>query len=192
MPIGCTSLIPFIAQDLYLRRPRRVLDLGCGNGIYGALVRNYCGNLAPESPTQTYLVGVEGFGAYRNPLWDVYDRVKVQPIPDFLVASDHHLWDVIILVDVIEHFEHAAGWLLLKQLKTRLNPGGVLWVGTPAIWLPQGATFGNDFETHRSLWDAEEFELAGLRVLLDGTQDVHGNQMLLGRFDAPHQGAAEP
>lgn len=166
MPIGCTSLIPFIAQDLYLRRPRRVLDLGCGNGIYGALVRNYCGNLAPESPSQTYLVGVEGFGAYRNPLWDV-----------------------IILVDVIEHFEHAAGWLLLKQLKTRLQPGGVLWVGTPAIWLPQGATFGNDFETHRSLWDAEEFELAGLCVLLDGTQDVHGNQMLLGRFDAPQQGA---
>lgn len=181
MPIGCTSLIPYIAQDLYHRRPASVLDLGCGNGLYGALVRNYCGDLAPDVATPTYLVGVEGFARYRNPLWDVYDRVCVQPIHDFL-SENRSLWDVIVFCDVLEHFEPSQGWGILRTLKRRLNRGGVLWVGTPAIWMPQGAVYGNDFETHRGLWTVEEFERAGLTIVMDGSKDVHGNQMLLGRF----------
>lgn len=184
MPLGCTSLIPFIAQDLYHRRPGTVLDVGCGNGLYGALVRNYCGDLEPGASRQTHVVGVEGFARYCNPLWDLYDRVVNLPIEEFLSRSSES-WDVIILVDVLEHFEAAAGRAVIKELKSRVNPGGVLWVGTPAIWMPQQAVFGNEFERHRSLWTAQELGAAGLQIVMLGDRDIHGNQMLLGRF-TPH------
>ena len=66
MPIGCCSLVPAIATQFVLRRPRSVLDLGVGMGFYGAVVRQWLDG--GVQPWRTRLVGVEGFDAYRSPV----------------------------------------------------------------------------------------------------------------------------
>ena len=176
MPIGCCSLVPAIATKLQLARPRSVLDLGIGMGFYGAVVRQWL-DLGVR-PWRTKLVGVEGFAGYRNPCWDLYDEVVVAPIEEFLETATE-TWDAILLLDVLEHFSHAAGRDILAAARGRLSPGGRFFVGTPAVWMEQGAAYGNEFERHRSLWTAEELRAAGLEILDDGTADRFGNQMLL-------------
>lgn len=181
MPISCTSCIPFIAQDLYCRRPNSVLDLGIGYGLYGAMVRNYCGDFDPLGNRSTILIGIEGFRGYRNPLWDLYDLVNVTTIPTYLV-NERDTFDVILLMDVVEHFDKPEGLRILEACKKRLTPGGILWVGTPAVWTEQGATHGNKLETHHCLWTADELRDLGFLLRLDGSPDAIGNQMLLGSY----------
>ncbi len=176
MPIGCCSLVPAIATELQLARPRSVLDLGIGMGFYGAVVRQWLD--LDVWPWRTKLVGVEGFAAYRNPCWDLYDEVIVSPIEEFLERTTE-TWDAILLLDVLEHFAHAAGEEILAAARGRLSPQGRLFVGTPAVWMEQGAAYGNEFEWHRSLWTAAELREAGFDVLDDGETDRFGNQMLL-------------
>ena len=187
MPIGCCSLVPTIATHLQLARPRSVLDLGIGMGFYGAVVRQWL-DLGGR-PWRTKLVGVEGFAPYRNPCWDLFDEVIVSPIEHFLEAVTE-TWDAILLLDVLEHFPHSAGEQILAAARGRLSQGGRLYVGTPAVWMEQGATFGNEFERHRSLWTAEELREAGLDILDDGKIDRFGNQMLpaVGQLGSPTVG----
>ena len=177
MPIGCCSLVPAITTQFALRRPRSVLDLGIGMGFYGAVVRQWLDG--GMQPWRTRLVGVEGFAAYRNPCWDLYDEVVHSSIEQFLEAESD-VWDAILMLDVLEHFEHAQGAAILQWLRLRLTPEGRLFVGTPAVWMEQGAAYGNELERHRSLWTADDLWALGFELLDDGTTDRFGNQMLLG------------
>jgi SAM-dependent methyltransferase len=177
MPIGCCSLVPAIATQFVLRRPRSVLDLGIGMGFYGAVVRQWLDG--GVQPWRTRLVGVEGFDTYRSPCWNLYDDVVVSSIERFLEA-DSGTWDAILLLDVLEHFEHSQGAAMLQQLRLRLTPEGRLFVGTPAVWMDQGPAYGNEFERHRSLWTGDEMQTIGFELLDGGATDRYGNQMLLG------------
>ena len=177
MPIGCCSLVPMIATHFALFQPRSVLDLGIGMGFYGAVVRQWLDG--GVQPWRTRLVGVEGFAAYRGPCWDLYDEVVESSIERFL-ETNADLWDAILLLDVLEHFEHAQGGAILSVLRSRLSTEGRLFVGTPAVWMAQGAAYGNELERHRSLWTAGELRSLGFGLIDDGTTDQFGNQMLLG------------
>ncbi|MFO0906452.1 MAG: hypothetical protein U0939_25835, partial [Pirellulales bacterium] len=108
-----------------------------------------------------------------------YDEVVESSIERFL-ETNADLWDAILLLDVLEHFEHTQGKAILSVLRSRLSPGGRLFVGTPAVWMDQGAAYGNEFERHRSLWTADDLGALGFELLNDGTIDRNGNQMLLG------------
>ena len=177
MPIGCCSLVPTIATHFALFQPRSVLDLGIGMGFCGAVVRQWLDR--GVQPWRTRLVGVEGFATYRSPCWDLYDGVVVSSIERFLETNADH-WDAILLLDVLEHFEHAQGEAILRVLHSRLSPRGRLFVGTPAVWMEQGAAYGNEFERHRSLRTADDLRASGFELLDNGYADKFGNQMLLG------------
>lgn len=176
MPIGCCSLVPAIATRLQRFQARSVLDLGIGMGFYGAVVRQWLDQ--GVRPWRTKLVGVEGFPAYRNPCWDLYDAVAVTPIELYLQGNTE-TWDAILLLDVLEHFPYDVGMEILLAACGRLSPSGQFLVGTPAVWMEQGAEYGNEFERHRSLWTVQMFRQIGFDVLEGGERDRFGNQMLL-------------
>jgi hypothetical protein len=83
-------------------------------GFYGAVVRQWLDS--GVQPWRTRLIGVEGFAAYRNPCWDMYDEVLVMPIEEFLDRSTE-TWDAILLLDVLEHFDLAAGQQVLTAAR---------------------------------------------------------------------------
>lgn len=103
---------------------------------------------------------------------------RVPPIEEYLSRCPQ-TWDAILLLDVLEHFAHDHGAEILAAARRQLSPGGRLYVGTPAVWMEQGAAYGNEFERNRSLWTEEELREAGFSVLEAGNPDRFGNQMLL-------------
>lgn len=176
MPIGSSSVVPYITSELCALRPHTVLDLGCGFGWAGCAVRQWLDQ--GVQPWQTHIEGVEAFAAYRNPAWGLYNAVHCCDLLDWLGTNDR-TWEAILLLDVLEHFDHAQGESLLAALRRALAPSGVLLVATPAVWYPQGAAHGNEHETHRALWSASELRALGFAVLWDGSTDRWGQAMLV-------------
>lgn len=183
MPIGAAPAVSHIAVEVLFRRPGRVLDLGIGTGFYGAVVRQWADE--GVAPWRTWLVGVEVFSAYRNPLWDLYNVVYGMTIEEYL-STHSEQFDCVLFNDVLEHFDHAFGESLLRYLPSLVAPGGVLVVSTPAVFNPQQAAHGNEFERHRSIWTADELKSLGFEVRLDGTEPFFSRlPTLLATWQAP-------
>lgn len=195
MPIGSYALTYNIAHEIWKRKPARVLDLGIGFGMQGALVRQYVDQ--GIHPWKAYLVGVEGFEGYRNPVWELYDTVHVHDIASFITHASKNMldwendpeytiapFDMIIMTDVIEHFEKEEGFQISKDLMKLLNPGGTILIGTPGIFQEQGAAYGNEYERHRSAWSAFDFP-PGYEIIQDGSPDKDGHQMILVKYTRP-------
>ena len=187
MPIGSHSIVSHVARALEDNRPRRILDLGIGFGFYGAVVRQWLDQ--GVRPWSTYLAGVEAWGRYCNPLWDLYDLVTVNTIQDYLTSSTEQ-FDFVIMNDVLEHLAPEEGRKVLQEIEPVINPGGHLIVGTPARYFEQDAVNGNEFERHRSYWTADQLRPLGFTILLDGSEPQLGFPMLLGirQIDAPSRG----
>lgn len=178
MPIGAISTLPNIVTSVLRTSPKTVLDLGIGHGINGAAVRNWLD--VGVQPYHTYVEGVEGFN-YRSPLWGCYNVVHECTIEKFF-ETDVRKWDCILMTDVIEHFKKEEGLRIIAECKDRLNHRGSLVVVTPAKWIEQGAYLGNELETHKSLWSAEDFEKLGFVVLKDGKPDEFGYMMIAAEY----------
>jgi len=174
MPLGSFAILPDVVSELVRKNPRRVLDVGIGFGIYGAAIREW---LDSGYGRKTFIEGVEAFSGYENPNWQHYDRVIID---DVMKVFFDELYDTILLLDVIEHFRKEEGEELIRRMKSILFIGGILLVGTPAIFCPQDAVYGNEYERHRSLWTKEDFE--GFEILRDGSPDKFGTQMLLTKY----------
>lgn len=171
MPIGAAQVVSYIAAQVLIRHPGRVLDLGLGTGFYGAVVRQWVDE--GVTPWRTWLVGVEAFSAYRNPLWELYNIIYGMTIEEYL-SKQTEQFDCVLFNDVLEHFDHTVGESLLRHLPNLVSPGGVLFVSTPASFYPQQAAHGNEFERHRSLWTADEIKALGYEILLNGTEPQFG------------------
>lgn len=179
MPISSFSVYPHVINEIVKRQPKSVLDLGIGFGTLGVGVRNWLelgynyGNVE--------LVGVEAFGDYKNPCWDLYSEIHIVDLQEYIQRDVKY--DCICMLDVIEHMELGTAKKTVKRLKEMLNPGGVLLVSTPAVWHPQKAVYGNNFETHKCLLDVKFFLESKFRILKDGEKDDFGAQMLLGLYE---------
>jgi len=177
MPIGSFAILPDVINELIKVKPKTILDLGCGFGIYGVAVREWLELGYNENGWNIYIEGVEAFQKYRNPNWEHYDKIIVG---DILKVNFDRKYDAILLLDVIEHFEKEIGRKLIEQIKKLLNPGGILLVGTPAIFCKQDAVYGNEFERHRSLWTIDDFK--DFEIIKDGKMDKYGHYMLLTKY----------
>lgn len=165
MPLSsAANLTPVLMHVLHLNpRPQHILDLGCGFGLYGAALRQYMdigeGRLAKDQWTID-IRGVEGFFDYRNPLWELYNRVWRL---DFGRGEGdswffYKRYDLVLMLDCLEHLEKTKGFELVEYL---LKNNNRVIVSVPKTVLPQGAVNGNAFEVHRSEWS--ELELTCMR-----------------------------
>ena len=168
MPIGSYAAVPALAETLLRLHPRSVLDLGMGFGGAGVVVRQWL-DLGVR-PWKTYLVGVEVWADYRNPVWDLYNVVHVQTMEKFLGCCGE-TFDCVLLGDVLEHFEKNLGREIIFAAKRRIEAGGCLLITTPAKFVPQDAVYGNERERHRSLWSQDDLVKMDFRVQRVGKPD---------------------
>lgn len=169
------NIAPIIDAATHIK-PKSVLDLGIGWGKYGALLREYLdgGNgalsesLSLTSP-RTVLVGYEGFEQYRNPMWDLYDTVHITDIIYPPLWERFSNYDLVLLIDSLEHLEREVGEKLLQHLVEK-NKNVI--VSCPDGDYPQGAVYGNEYERHRSVWCREDFEKRGAKILYHGVCTV--------------------
>ena len=153
MPTSAPSLLGWVFEKVEHLRPTSVLDIGIGFGKYGFLTKEYASVRHPASLSGCHLVGVEPFQSYITPLCRlIYDEIR---IGDALhMDFSHDKFDLIIMADVIEHFEKPDGLRLLHDLK---KVSKKLIITTPIVFSRQDACFGNDYEIHRSVWSIGDF-----------------------------------
>jgi SAM-dependent methyltransferase len=149
------NIVPILSVIQSLQ-PRTVLDIGCGFGKYGVLIREYLDvweeRLEP-STWKTRIIGVDAFAPYKNPIIEyVYDEVYIGPAERLVTTLG--TFDVVLIADVIEHLERSAAVALVNSC---LEISPVLIISTPREFYPQGDVFGNPYEMHRILWRATDF-----------------------------------
>jgi 2-polyprenyl-3-methyl-5-hydroxy-6-metoxy-1,4-benzoquinol methylase len=109
-----TDLVPLLPDPL-----GRVLDVGCGTGTTGQLLR-------ARHPSR--LVGMEINPEVAHEAEPFYDEVLVGPA-ETLLANLEGPFDTILCYDVLEHL--VDPWALLSQLAELSAPGARLHVSVP-------------------------------------------------------------
>jgi 2-polyprenyl-3-methyl-5-hydroxy-6-metoxy-1,4-benzoquinol methylase len=175
MPIGSWSAYQRVIQGILATNPSSVLDIGIGFGMNGCGIRNWL-DLGVDFKTK--LVGIEAFPHYRNPAWALYDDVILGDVTKIIDTVGD--FDLIVITDVIEHFDKEDGIKLLEKLKTKCRKGVI--VSTPSVWIEQGDAYGNVYETHRSLWTVKDFKDLGYGIVWDGRKDEYGHMMLIADY----------
>lgn len=154
MPISSWNAITPIMNEVYFLQPKTVCDLGIGYGKYGALLREVLdamhGRCRPDQ-WEARIDGVEAWGLYKNPCWDAYSEIRIDDFSIDGVAG----YDLVLMIDSLEHLEPAEGREFLARLVAN-NKHVILSV--PVQYMPQGAAYGNEFETHRTHHTGHEFD----------------------------------
>jgi len=144
--------------------PKCVLDIGVGYGKFGVLAREYLELWDGRNDYETRdrrIDGIEIFSAYQNPIYTwVYDNVYYGDAS--IVAPELSTkYDLVLMIDVLEHFDRESGIRLLKGL---LERGQGVLVSTPHQPSAQGAAFGNEHETHVSKWGLQDLQDLGFEL----------------------------
>jgi len=150
--------------------PESLLDVGCG----------------ASSPIQKFsskinrTVGIDGFSPsiQKSRAKKIHQEYIQGDLMSSMAALKSKSFDVVIAMDVIEHFEKDRGWKFLGELE-RLASKRVI-VFTPNGFLPQGEYDENPAQLHRSGWEVNEFIERGYAVC-----GINGLKWLKGEYGAP-------
>lgn len=160
MPSSQYYHISKIMEMIISLNPKSVLDIGSGFGKFGVLCREY---LELWDGRQKYefkrrIDCVEVFQQYISPLHQyIYNKIYNNDILDIAQELDIK-YDLVLLIDVLEHFEKDDGSRLLRTL---LKNNECILVSTPKNPSPQKDAFGNIYETHKSAWSPSELSSFG-------------------------------
>lgn len=132
---------------------KSVLDVGCGAGLYGALLRQYfehAHNRFDENERKVSIVGVEGHDGYENPNYEHYDELRFQRIEEFL-DEDERSFDLVLALDVLEHLELDEAREIMRKLYQRTDK--YLIITTPSFfreqWQPE-EEWESELQEHKS------------------------------------------
>jgi hypothetical protein len=157
--------------DLILRvNPSSILDIGIGFGKYGFLSREYL-DIAQGNyhKFKVRIDGIEGFKDYLTPIHKtVYDKIYLGNALEVL-PKIYKKYDLVLLIDCLEHFDQAEGQKLLKLISARARS---VIVSVPSFWVPQGASFNNDLEEHKYFWRRKDFKNFKHKTFFEGPESL--------------------
>jgi SAM-dependent methyltransferase len=157
-----TSYWGFLSEVVHLVReiqPESVLDIGCGFGKWGVLLREYLELWGPGRPAYDPADWKRRIDAVE--IWPqyvlahhcgVYSHVYRGDVVEILPRLD--AYELILAMDVLEHVERPAAEWLLRRMREK---AGTVILQVPLGLPPQGPAFGNPYETHRSSWELSDF-----------------------------------
>jgi SAM-dependent methyltransferase len=148
MPTSALELAPASVHLVWETKPKRILDIGCGAGTYGVLLRAFL-----EGPPR--VDGCEAWEPYfaTYHLTGIYDQMYAQDattLDDATLA----LYDTVFMGDVLEHIAKDDALALLARI-----PGWVV-INTPLLFFHNGEGLPHT-EAHVSHWDKEDFQKTG-------------------------------
>lgn len=140
MPSSSPHVIADVVHLVHTCPHRRVLDVGPGWGKYAVLLREYLN----EKPDR--IDAVEAWAGYvlEHRLDRLYDDVLVADVCR-LPAEVLARYDVVLMVDVLEHLEDGEALDLLARI-----PGRIV-ISTPQAFFTNGEGLPPT-EEHRSHW----------------------------------------
>lgn len=140
-------------------RPTSILDIGLGNGKLGFIARDYLdvmiGERYHKKQWQLQLDGIEVFGDYiQDHQRAIYNDIFIGDAFDVIDELDRY--DMIIMGDVLEHFDKRKGIAFIDKCFRHARQAIALFVPLGNGWT-QGAIYGNPHEAHLSAWQIGEF-----------------------------------
>lgn len=151
MPTSHPGQINSIVDLIVAINPKKMLDIGIGHGKYGFLSREYLdvgNNKKPYSKREVIIDGIEGFPEYITDLQRlIYDQIYIGNALEVIEQTSNY--DLIIMMDIFEHFTHDEGLQLLDKCLVRSKH---VLISCPKQVDPQGAEYGNILETHKFEW----------------------------------------
>lgn len=166
MPSSYLEQIPIIIHVIRRLRPLSLLDIGVGFGKYGFLAREYLeiwGSNNDYGHFSVRIDGVEPFKSYITPCHSfIYDNIYNVDALTF-VKKQTTEYDLVLLIDVLEHLEKEKGKVLISSLLE--NNRNVL-ISTPKVFHKQDAVYQNPYEVHRSLWKEKELLRFGNGIII--------------------------
>jgi predicted TPR repeat methyltransferase len=169
MPVSTASHLSYCLEAIIPMMPGSVLDLGCGYGTWGFLLRTHLdvfyGRIAPHE-WRTRIVGVELFEPYiQAHQRHLYSEIRIADIRD--VAEEDEPFDVIIAGDVIEHLDKADGERVVERMYARAQRALVVNIPLGPNW-EHPEEYGNPGELHRSVWEPPDFlQYPGVQQIYD-------------------------
>ena len=166
MPTSEVDPIPVIVKTVKKLKPDSILDVGCGFGKYGFLFREQLDIIEDQfSNLENYIISranwrrrIDGVEVFKNYICDIqryiYSNIYIGNIVDLIDELNNY--DVILLADIIEHFEKEEGINLLDKLYDKVNK--LIIITTPPFEYEQDKIFNNEFEKHRSVWSTRDFK----------------------------------
>ena len=103
----------FILSEIPLLDNKIVLDLGCGRGIWGYLMRS------ERMGDNAYLIGIDLYKPYLQfcKKYQVYDNILIADVR-FLPFKDKSV-DVVLAIEIIEHLEKDEGYKFIDNSGVR-------------------------------------------------------------------------
>jgi hypothetical protein len=177
MPYSNVEQITPIMQEVLRIKPCRMLDVGCGLGIYGLLSRVqldlysdeefykklFRKHRASDTWAGARIDAIEGFEDYLDyiPKW-VYNQITVEDVRTALPKIQDNQYDLCLALAIIEHLSKEEGLEFIRHLR---RIGHAVIIAVPKQVGPQEVP-DNPFETHRSHWHKEEFIALGANRFL--------------------------
>ena len=142
MPTSYSESIPTIVKVLEDKKPKKVLDIGTGNGKYGLLTKEYCGQ-------DVIIDGIEAWKPYLTDTHkSIYRNIFIDDVTKMSLKSLEK-YDIYLMIDVIEHLPKTTAHRILRELN------GLILISTPIE--DYRAHYENHFEDHVSHWKIADF-----------------------------------
>jgi hypothetical protein len=159
MPTSHLYQVIDIMELILFTAPQSILDVGVGFGKYGFLSREYLELWNRKGKYCDWRVRIDGIEAYEDYLTPVhkfiYDDIYIGNAVDIL-SNLKAKYDLILLIDVLEHFEYEQGLILLSK---SASIGKNMIVSTPHEIGINENIFSNAFEIHKFQWNKSHFRL---------------------------------
>lgn len=139
-----------------------ILDVGVGWGKYGLLMREYLGQHDIMREREDWELRVDGVEIYPNYIKEhtkgIYDEIYLIDIHVFSqkpkVWASIPKWDLILMIDIIEHLSKEVGFQVLNNL---LPFAKLILITTPLKMEKQPVELFHEHEEHVSVWHRGDF-----------------------------------
>ncbi|MCX5770849.1 MAG: hypothetical protein NTZ09_11335 [Candidatus Hydrogenedentes bacterium] len=157
MPVSTSVHLTHCLERICSMRPRSVLDVGCGFGLWGFLCREYldvwCGRVSPAQ-WQVRIDGIEVFEPYiQAHQRAVYSNILIKDVREAVKHIDDY--DLIIAGDVIEHLDKPDGEAMVEALYNKARKALLINIPLGDGW-DHPEAHGNPAELHRSRWHPDD------------------------------------
>lgn len=139
-----------------------VLDVGAGAGVWADLLKDKVNTIDAVEIFEPY---IERFG-----LESKYGHIYKGDFKDLAIPTD--FYSVVILGDVLEHFEIDDALKVWDKARMIAGWGGQVLLSTPIVDWPQGKEEGNIHEAHLSFFDMDAL------LNLEGVVEVREGELI--------------
>jgi 2-polyprenyl-3-methyl-5-hydroxy-6-metoxy-1,4-benzoquinol methylase len=153
------SMLESILSKYSSAQPLEVLELGCGRD-----------SVVLDSSTKLHYTGLEIFEDYAIEIEQkIISSNNVNVVGYKILRQDflnydfkEKQFDIVILIDVLEHLYKADGHKVLELIH-RLSKKAIV-IKTPNGFVHQNAFDGNEHQAHLSGWEVDEFRKKNFKV----------------------------